>query len=97
MKDKIKVFLGMVLWTVNSPFFIARFLIMFIPMVFAWKVADYADQNDRDRFVASMLLAMLLSGPIGTLIRAFLWEMYEIDDACMRDRLIENLRKKRHK
>ena len=93
MKDKIKYWLFMVVHAMNVPFFVVRTLIIAIPMIVGSTIADYTD-DEYYRFVASMIAAAYISGPIGMISRMLMWKMYKIDDEQLRDYLIECMKKK---
>ena len=93
MKDKIKYWLFMVVHAMNVPFFTVRVLIIAIPMIVGSTIAEYTN-DDNYRFVASMLVAAYISGPIGMISRTIMWKMYKIDDEQLRDYLIEYMKKK---
>ena len=94
MKDKIKYWLFMVVHAMNVPFFVVRVLIIAIPMIVGCMVADYTNDDDDFRFIASMLVAAYISGLIGMISRTLMWKMYKIDDEQVRDYLIECMKKK---
>ena len=93
MKDKIKYWLFMVVHAMNVPFFVVRVLIIAIPMIVGSTIADYTN-DEYYHFVASMLAAAYISGPIGMISRMLMWKMYKIDDEQLRDYLIECIKKK---
>lgn len=95
MKDKIKGSLCIALSAVNTPFFLARMLIMFIPIVVGCVLADYTSDDDCYRFVASMLWAVYISGPIGIVVRTVILKVVGCTDEDVRDYVIERLRQKR--
>lgn len=92
MKNKIKYLLVMVFHTMNVPFFVVRTLIIAIPMIVGSTIADYTNDDDYCRFIASMLVAAYISGPIGMISRMLMWKMYKIDDRQLRDYLIERIK-----
>ena len=93
MKDKIEYWLFMVVHAMNVPFFVVRVLIIAIPIFVGGTIAEYT-RDDYYRFVASMLVAAYISGPIGMISRMLMWKMYKIDDEQLRDYLIECMKKK---
>ena len=97
MKDKIKYLLVMVVHAMNVPFFVVRVLIIAIPMIVGSMVADYTNYDDYFRFVASMLVAAYISGPIGMISRMLMRKMYKIDNGQLRDYLIERIKKEYYK
>ena len=97
MKDKIKWWLTVALSTINTPFFVVRVLIMIIPMAFVYAIADYTDADDDKRFVASVIWAICILGPLGMILRKLLRKWYEIDDYDMRNYLIDEIEKNDHK
>ena len=92
MKDKIRYWLFVVVHAMNVPFFLVRVLIIAIPMIVGSMIADYTD-DDYCHFVASMLVAAYISGPIGMISRMLMWKMYKIDDRQLRDYLMESIKK----
>ena len=92
MKDKIRYWLFVVVHAMNVPFFLVRVLIIFIPMIVGSTIADYTN-DDYYHFVASMLVAAYILGPIGMISRMLMWKMYKIDDGQLRDYLIESMKK----
>ena len=93
MKDKIRYWLFMVVHAMNVPFFVVRVLIIAIPMIVGCMIADYTNDDDDCRFIASILVAAYISGPIGMISRMLMWKMYKIDDGQLRDYLIESIKK----
>ena len=92
MKDKIRYWLFMVVHAMNVPFFVVRVLIIAIPMIVGGTIAEYTD-DEYFHFVASILVAAYISGPIGMISRMLMWKMYKIDDEQLRDYLIECMKK----
>lgn len=93
MKDKIKYFLVMVVNAMNIPFFLVRVLIIAIPTFVCIDIADYTNDDDVCRLIASMTLAAYISGPIGMISRMLMWKMYKIDGEQLRDYYIERIKK----
>ena len=96
MKDKIKYFLVMVVNAMNIPFFLVRVLIIAIPTFVCIDIADYTNDDDVCRLIASMTLAAYISGPIGMISRMLIRKIYEIDDEQLRDYVIEAIRGEHH-
>ena len=96
MKDKIEYFLVMVVHAMNVPFFVVRVLIIAIPMIVGIYIADYTNDDDICRSIASMIVAAYISGPIGMISRTLIRKIYGIDDEQLRDYVIEAIRGKLH-
>ena len=96
MKDKIEYFLVMVVHAMNVPFFVVRVLIIAIPMIVGIEIADYTNEDDICRSIASMIVAAYISGPIGMISRMLIRKIYGIDDEQLRDYVIEAIRGKLH-
>ena len=96
MKDKIKRLLVAVVHVMNVPFFVLRVLIIAIPMIVGITIADYTNDDDNCRFIASMIVAAYISGPIGMISRMLIRKIYKIDDEQLRDYVIESIREEHH-
>lgn len=85
MKDKIKTTLTNTLWVMNTPFYLVRLLITFIPIALGYRLASANKNKDAAiHLLACMLEALWISGPLGFLHNycQHIWF-----DSCLNDKV----------